>query len=388
MRCETLRRAGRESPYNSYRRRENPFGTNAIQRKPGSGASRPELTLFELDPITDPRWKVFAALHPRAAVFHRVEWLQALRNCYSYVPRVLSLTPPGGSSLLNGLVFCQIRSVLTGNRLVSVPFADHCEPLVESPEQFDLLMKGLTAKVDSNRWSYAEVRPVFHQPISQTEYATPTSYFLHRLDLRSSEDLLFKSFHKDSVQRKIRRAEREQLRYEEGHSESLLDHFYRLVVMTRKRQALPPQPRKWFQSLIKFLGSNLKIRVAFKGQIPVASILTICDHKTMVYKYGCSDARFNNLGGTAMLFWKTIQEAKANGLEELDMGRADVDNAGLITFKERWGAKRTTMNYWRYPNRGRVSLPTRCPKRLRRLISLLPDGCLVALGSVLYRHIG
>jgi hypothetical protein len=32
------------------------------------------------------------------------------------------------------LVFCRVRSWLTGRRSISLPFSDHCEPLVESHE--------------------------------------------------------------------------------------------------------------------------------------------------------------------------------------------------------------------------------------------------------------
>ena len=39
----------------------------------------------------------------------------------------------------------------------------------------------------------------------------------------------------------------------------------------------------------------------------------------MVYKYGGSDAKFNNLGATSMLFWQAIKEAKEAGAEELDL---------------------------------------------------------------------
>jgi lipid II:glycine glycyltransferase (peptidoglycan interpeptide bridge formation enzyme) len=35
---------------------------------------------------------------------------------------------------------------------------------------------------------------------------------------------------------------------------------------------------------------------------------------TLVYKHGCSDPEFSNLGGTAMVFWKAIQAAKADDL--------------------------------------------------------------------------
>ena len=39
------------------------------------------------------------------------------------------------------------------------------------------------------------------------------TYYLHSLDLRLTEQL-FRNFHKDCVQRKIHRAEREKLKYE------------------------------------------------------------------------------------------------------------------------------------------------------------------------------
>ena len=70
------------------------------------------------------------------------------------------------------------------------------------------------------------------------------------------------NLHKDSIQRKIRRAEREGLRCEEGTGDTLLDDFYRLLEMTRRRHHLPPQPKKWFQNLVSCFGDALKIRVA------------------------------------------------------------------------------------------------------------------------------
>jgi lipid II:glycine glycyltransferase (peptidoglycan interpeptide bridge formation enzyme) len=62
----------------------------------------------------------------------------------------------------------------------------------------------------------------------------------------------------------------------------------------------------------------------------------------MVCKYGGSDARFHNLGGIQMLLWQAIKEAKEAGVEELDLGRSDLNNQGLITFKNRWSATRST----------------------------------------------
>ncbi len=103
------------------------------------------------------------------------------------------------------------------------------------------------------------------------------------------------------MQRKIRRAEREELKYEDGNSEALLRKFYRLLVTTRRRQYLPPQPLAWFRGLVAAFGSDLKIRIASKGDVPVAGILTLSNQRCVVYKYGGSIASLNKFGGNAVL---------------------------------------------------------------------------------------
>jgi CelD/BcsL family acetyltransferase involved in cellulose biosynthesis len=344
-------------------------------------------TVFEIDPLHDPRWQSFVEWHADSSAFHRVEWLRTLQTCYGYVPRAFTLTP-AGSPLKNALLFCEVHSSLTGKRLVSLPFSDHCEPLVGDSKELDALLEAATKSVDAQRWEYFEMRPLLRTPGSHHDMAVSETFHFHRLDLRPSEQTLFKHFHKDSVQRKIRRAEREKLRSEEGLSDKLMRDFYRLLVMTRRRQGFPPQPLKWFQSLIACMKSNVKIRVAYKGEIPVTAILTISHKQTLIYKYGCSDRRFNNLGGMALLFWNAILEAKANGMEYLDMGRSGKENTGLVTFKERWGAERSSVDYWRYPIQAAQSSSQNLIKYASRFVPHAPNASLKMLGRLLYRHIG
>jgi hypothetical protein len=181
---------------------------------------------------------------------------------------------------------------------------------------------------------------------------------------------------------------RERLNYEEGTSEIILQQFYELLVITRRRLFLPPQPLYWFRALIASLGKDLKIRVVSKDNLPVASILTISHKKTMVYKYGCSDERFNRFGGMALLFWNAIQEAKDKGLDEFEMGRSNDNKPGLISFKEHWGAVGTQLNYWRYPSPTLGIVDTWQENILRRLIPATPISALRIIGMLLYRHIG
>ena len=158
--------------------------------------------------------------------------------------------------------------------------------------------------------------------------------------------------------------------------------------MTRRRQRLPPQPLNWFRGLIAAFGANLKIRLASKDDVPVASILTLSHRKSMVYKYGCSDSALNNLGGTPLLFWRTIQQAKERGLEELDLGRSDMDNFGLVTFKRHLGAAGRLIKYWTYP-KSSAGLPSIWKETVaQRVVSLVPNVALEMVGKLMYRHIG
>jgi hypothetical protein len=347
------------------------------------------MTVYEIDPTRDERWDELLETHPQASIFHTRGWLEALRRTYGYVPVAFTTSPPE-CRLANGLPFCQISSWLTGRRLVSLPFSDHCAPLVESSEQLNRLLAYLREKVALEKWSYIELRPTDpavrcrHPAFGKSKF-----FFFHNLDLRPSLDEIFQNFHKDCVRRKIQRAAREGLVYEEGRSVGLLRMFYQLFLMTRRRHGLPAQPVAWFQNLIACLGERVKIRVASKNGQPVASIFTIRYKRALVYKYGCSDHRFNNLGGTQFLFWRAIQEARESQLSEFDMGRSDCDNPGLVAFKDRWGAARTELVYLRYPmRRSRLVSAARESSIGKYVWSHVPLSVLAAAGRVLYKYIG
>ena len=347
------------------------------------------MTVYKIDPLQDSRWTEFLQQHPQASIFHTPSWLQSLQTAYGYEPFVLTTCAPR-SPLNNGVVFCRIKSWLTGERLVSVPFADHCQPLFERIEDFYATLEWTHAVKSSKP---VEIRPLESDSLGLAEHGgfqPGESFRIHLLDLNLGEDDLLRSFDKSSVQRRLRHADRENLTYEKGNSPALLEKFYYLQMLTRRKHQIPPQPIAWFRNLVEFLGDAVTIRVASKEKTPIASILTLSYKKAVVYKYGCSDAAYNSLGGTPFLFWRAIREAKAAGANIFDMGRSDLDNPGLINFKSNWGTRNLPLTYWRWPERSarRALAPSASKKLGGYVFARLPDNVLVMLGSKLYRHIG
>jgi GNAT acetyltransferase-like protein len=343
--------------------------------------------LYEVNPLEDPRWPEFLGRHAAASLFHTSEWLRALNLTYGYKPVVLTACRPG-TGLSNAVVFCEIHSWVTGRRLVSLPFSDHCEPLADSAEERESLLRAVVDRANLDRWKYVELRPV-DAGMERTGFEAADQYYLHRLELSGSCEEVFGRFHKDCVQRRIRHAERQTLTYEEGRSESLLRRFYQLLLLTRRRHQLPPQPLEWFRNLVECLAEALKIRMLSIDGKPIASIVTIRYKDSMTYKYGCSDPAFNKLGATALLFWRAIEEAARDRLRIFDMGRSDLDNPSLVVFKERWGAARIPLTYRRYPGGpARVGTSDWKSSVAKQVFRRLPDSWLVASGKLLYRHMG
>lgn len=344
------------------------------------------MTVHAIDPLTDPRWRAFVEEHPRASVFHSTGWLEALRHTYGCTPRVLTTTPPGGP-LCNGLAICEVRA-WGRTRLVSLPFSDHCEPLVDVPEDWSRILGYLASGIEAGAWRSVELRPRSGDLMTPDPAGwSPTrQYLFHGCDLTPSLDTIHARFHTSCIQRPIRRAEREGLRCESGSSPALLEAFYGLMRLTRRRHGLPPQPIAWFRNLSNALRGSLTVHVASMAGRPIASILTLSFRTRLVYKYGCSDPAYHRLGAMPFLFWQAIQQAKTQQHEELDLGRSDIGQHGLAAFKERLGARRSTLTYFNQPPLA-PRIVSRWPERTARwMFEHLPNPALTLAGRVLYKH--
>lgn len=349
------------------------------------------MRFYQVDPIQDPRWAAFVQQHPKASVFHTVGWLKALRNTYGYEPVAFTTSSPT-NGLRNGLVFCRVKSWLTGRRLVSLPFSDHCELLCDSTEDLDFMLRYLQTVLDHQDWKYLEVRPVtesFCRLYGAVGFLPTAKYFLHTLDLRPDLEHLFRSLDRDSIQRRVERAERAGLLEVCGTSDKILNDFYRLFLATRARHQLPPIPFAWFRNLIKYQSTETEIRVAYKDEQPISAILTLRFREVLYYKYGCSKETFNRLGATPWLLWRAIAAAKSNGATEFDMGRTEEDNAGLLAFKNKWVSRPRELVYWNFPVGSAIGSPGGWKiKVAKRIFSYMPHRLLAFTGRLIYRHIG
>jgi hypothetical protein len=320
-----------------------------------------------------------------------VGWLYALQRTYGYEPVVFTMSRPA-VTLTNGLLCARIHSWLTGRRIVSLPFSDHCALLCESDEQLEGLLLDLQRMSLYEKWKYIELRPVVQFSSGKMEklgFESTGKYVLHRVDLEPSERALFRRLHRNCVQRRILHAERLGIHEVWGNTEKLLRDFFGLMVRTRIRHHLPPQPFIWFRNLLECMKDAADLRVAYMKDIPIAAILVLHFLETSYFKYGCSDERFHSYGAFPLLLWRAILKAKSAGSKALDLGRTDSDDHGLIFFKNHWTNRSDQLNYWVWAPRKSYNFANASKSPLiKGVFGLLPRPLLALAGSAIYRHVG
>ncbi|HKY49733.1 MAG TPA: GNAT family N-acetyltransferase [Candidatus Limnocylindria bacterium] len=336
-----------------------------------------------LDPLADPRWRDLVDRHPRASAFHTPQWLEALRRTYGFVPRAYASE---GADLGDAILFCGVTSWLTGRRLVSLPFSDHCEPLVDGPERLRELLGDVATDARRGGWRYVQVRPR-SATVLVDGFERDEDNWLYTIDLARDHEAIFAAIKKNN-RYDIRRAERSGLRPIVGRDRTFVRAYFRLHAMTRSTQGVPPQPYTWFENLADCLGDMIEIHLLLDGDTPIAGLVTIRFRDQLMLKYSASDPLRDRLGMGKSLVWRSICDAKERGATTLDWGRCEPDNAGLAQFKERFGAVRSELVYLRSPGAA--------PKRersswvstaARRVVPRLPIRVLTAAGRVAYRHV-
>src|SRR6185437_9390031 len=146
------------------------------------------MPLYCLDPLTDLRWDELVKTHPQSSIFHRPEWLKTLADTYNYQPFVLTSSSPG-TTLSDGIAFCKVKSWITGNRLVSLPFSDHCEPLLSEASNENNFVEWLLSEKKKRRLRYIELRPI-DSSMSTSTFGSGQAFWIHNLDLsKPIEDL-------------------------------------------------------------------------------------------------------------------------------------------------------------------------------------------------------
>lgn len=346
--------------------------------------SRPRVDI--IDPFTAPELATWLENAKQTTIFHSTSWARVIAESYDYQPVFLALSQHG--NLKACLPVMEVDSPFTGKRGVCLSFSDYCGAIAEDSEEFRLLFDAVRDYGRVRKWRYIEFRG---EPYLGNEKPFK-SYAHHLIELSGDERLMLSRLRKSTV-RGIQKAVREGVTVDVSETLGGVLDYYHLHCLTRRRQGLPPQPRSYFLKLHEHVIAEKLGFTALARQgdgAPMAGIICLRFGKNAIYKYGASITEFQHLRANNLLFWETISKCGRDGYDYLSLGRTDLDNEGLLVFKDGWGGRRTCLNYYRYDLAAERFI-SECPRELagyRWVLQKMPVGVLRMLGRIAYRHLG
>ena len=152
--------------------------------------------------------------------------------------------------------------------------------------------------------------------------------------------------------------------------------------------ALPIQPRRFFDLLqhrILEAGYGFLLTARLDG-VPLASAVFLVWNGVLIYKYGASDERLWQHRANNLVLWSAIKWGCETGCRTFDLGRTDLEDTGLRSFKDGWGATEEPLLH----SGSGPSMGDRTRPMVQRVLSLIirrsHPWLSRALGELLYKY--
>ncbi len=347
-----------------------------------------------IDPCRDERWDRFVAAHPFGWITHLSGWKKVLDQTFAHLkPCYLALVGPD-RQIAGALPLFEVKSVITGHRLVSLPFATLCDPLVSSENEMETMSAAVQQMLKETGARYIELRTHLASAVVPDQRFSGIGLYQNQyLSLDRPLDVLKASFHRSCVRQRIARAEKSGLVIRAADNEADLREFYRLHAGMRKRLGLPAPPFSFLTALwrtffpvgqLSLLLSTLKTKV-------IGGIILFKFKERVSAEFLGWDERYRDMSPTHHLFWEGIKAAHAEGRKIFDFGRSSPVDASLSTFKSRWGTSLADIRHYYYPpgysTRSGERNGSLARRAIRTVCRTLPEPAFRLVGMFCYRHL-
>lgn len=285
-------------------------------------------------------WDAFVLAHPHATLYHTWRWSGLASAAFGFKTYRLTVRNAGGQ-LAGVLPLIEQRGILSGSRLVSLPYVNYGGPLGESRVAEHQLVEEAIELARHRGAGSLEFRN--RSPIP--DFSTRTDKVTVELTLPGSAESLGHALG-SKLRSQIRRADRESLELAIGGSE-LLDEFYSVFAATMRDLGTPVYPRQFFAILLERLAADCSVVVVrLRGRPAAAALLTHFRDRTEI-PWAASLHELRATSVNMRLYWECIVHAIGRGSRIFDFGRSTADS-GTHHFKLQWGGKTQSL-HWVYP---------------------------------------
>jgi CelD/BcsL family acetyltransferase involved in cellulose biosynthesis len=129
------------------------------------------------------------------------------------------------------------------------------------------------------------------------------------------------------------------------------------------------------------------IVTAYKDDKCVGGTVFLQHNHTLIEKYSATNEVGRHSLAMDLVLWQAICWGCENGYTSLDMGRSDIDQAGLREFKARWGAQETPLEYSYFPAHQQSLRQSRLTAVVQSAFRHAPLWVVRLSGELLYQYL-
>lgn len=328
-------------------------------------------------------WDAFVERCDEATFFHRIGWRDIYQNVFGH--RAHYLVAERDGVLVGVLPLVELKSVLFGHALVSLPFAVYGGPAGMDEATNCALTRHAADLANGLQVQHLEMRNrVLREPdwVRQDLYVTFRKVMLPDVEA----NLL-------AIPRKQRAMVRKSV--ERGLKAVVDDdtqRFFDLYADNQHRHGTPPQSKRYFQALKRAFRDDCEVLTVLSAQgQPVSSVLSFYFRDEVLPYYAGDVPMARELAANDFKYWALMQRACERGLRVFDFGRSK-RGTGSFDFKRNWGFEPVDLQYeYCLINRDRLPQNNPTNPRYQTAIALwrrLPRRVVNAVGPVLARHLG
>jgi serine/alanine adding enzyme len=303
------------------------------------------MTTVEVNPeVPVEEWRTYIQNHPEGTYYHLPQWQEVIKESLNHKPFYL-FAKNGEGKMCGILPLFQIRSILTGKRLVSLPFSHTCGPIADSEDTIKVLVDRAKSLCDELSCSYMEIRTT--QSLS-LGLEVNDHFFGHVLKLSEPKEMWQKTVDRRARQA-VGKARKEGVVVKTHDSSEAFEVFHALNLQTKRRLGVPGHHREFFMAIHKHMGDCVRLYLAELQNKFVAGALMLRFNGVAGYAYAASDSRYLKQCPNDLLAWQAIEDSHDEGFHSFDLGKTDPANTGLSHFKEKWGAEPQKLHFHYYP---------------------------------------
>jgi FemAB-related protein (PEP-CTERM system-associated) len=282
------------------------------------------------------KWDSYVLNHPEGTLFHLTKWKEVVEKTFNHNSHYL-LAKNFKGQVTGLLPLLHIKSLLFGNYLVSIPFAELGGILADDDSVAQKLLEKAESLAVELNCDYLELRN--RHPIRGLP--TKSLYYNFKKEIFPDPDRNMNAIPR-KARRMIRQAIKFGLKSETGNH--LINDFYDVLSKNFHTLGTPVFPKRWFRNFLDIFNQSATILIVRYNEQPIAGVLSFYYKDTVMPYYAGSLVEKRNLAPNDFMYWELMRRSCEEGYKYFDYGRSKAET-GSFHFKRHWGFEPQTLAY-------------------------------------------